>query len=764
MDIKKLIGEMTLEEKAMLCSGLNFWETKPVERLDIPKIMMTDGPHGLRKVASGPSTGHRPSKEATCFPPAVLSACSFDRELLYELGAAIGQEALSENVRIVLGPGVNIKRSPLCGRNFEYFSEDPYLAGEMAASFIDGVQGKGVGTSIKHFAANNQETRRWSSDSVIDERTLREIYLPAFKKAITKAKPATVMCSYNRLNGEYASENRRLLTEILRDEWGFEGIVISDWGAVNDRVLGLKAGMDLEMPGAAVPSNDELIVRAVRAGELDEAVLNLAAERILTVISKYKGDKSRTGDEETRTFDVDAHDAIARKIASESMVLLKNEDNILPLSKTAKVAIIGEMAEKPRYQGSGSSAVNAFRVTSALEAARGCAAVTYSKGYDVKNCDEPSQQLMAEAVSAAKSADVCVVFVGLPHHYESEGYDRLHMRMPEGMNKLILAVASANPNVVVVLSNGAPVEMPWAGEVKGILEGYIGGQAGGGAACDILFGDVNPCGKLAETLPIKLSDNPSYLYYFGERDTTQYREGIFVGYRYYDKKEMEVLFPFGHGMSYTSFEYSNLRLSSAKIDDTQTLTVTANIKNTGNAAGKEIVQLYVGQKNIDDRLIRAEKELRGFAKISLAPGESKAVEFTLDKSAFSYYNTQIADFHVLSEDYIIMVGRSSRDIALCGEVYVKSTVKAPQRANPNTTVRDIRRMERGGEFLSYIAKKFPQHANINEEALADGSNYEHIRCVPEFVFRQTRLMGSMPGVTDADIQAWMDEILNEENV
>ena len=760
MKIKELVGEMTLEEKASLCSGLNFWETKPIDRLEIPKIMMTDGPHGLRKVKSGPSTGDRPSKKATCFPPAVLSACSFDRELLFELGAAIGQEALSENVRIVLGPGVNIKRSPLCGRNFEYFSEDPYLAGEMATSFINGVQSKNVGTSIKHFAANSQETRRWSSDAVIDERTLREIYLPAFKKAVTQAQPVTVMCSYNRLNGEYASENKRLLTEILRDEWGFEGIVISDWGAVNDRVLGLKAGMDLEMPGIAKPSNDELIVKAVQTGKLDEAVLNLTVERILTVIAKIKGDGSRTGDEETRIFDINAHDELARKIASESIVLLKNDDNILPLSKTAKVAIIGEMAENARYQGGGSSAVNAFKLTSALEAAHGYADVTYAKGYESKNCDEESPALASEAINAAKAADVCVVFVGLPRHYESEGYDRPHMRMPEGMNKLVSAVAEVNPNVVVVLSNGSPVEMPWAGEVKGILEGYIGGQAGGGAVADILFGEKNPCGKLAETMPVKLSDNPSYLYYIGEYDKTEYREGVFVGYRYYDKKEMEVLFPFGHGLSYTTFEYSNLRISEETIDDTQTLTVTADVKNTGKLAGKEIIQLYVGQKNIDDRLIRPDKELRDFAKISLNAGETKTVSFTLDKSAFSYYNTQLGDFHVLSDDYTVMLGRSSRDIRLTGYVYVKSTVKVPYRVNPNTTVRDILREERGSEFLKLFVEKCPKHASIIEEAKADGSNYEHMRCVPEFVPRQLRLMGTMQGITDSDVQKWMDEILN----
>jgi len=770
-ELKELISQMTLEEKASLCSGLNFWETKPVERLGIPKIMMTDGPHGLRKVATGPSTGDRPSREATCYPPAVLSACSFDRELLFDLGAAIGAEAEAEDVRIVLGPGVNIKRSPLCGRNFEYFSEDPYLAGEMATSFINGVQSKGIGTSIKHYAANNQETRRWSSDSQIDERTLREIYLPAFKKAVEAAQPATVMCSYNRLNGEYVSESRRLLTEILRDEWGFEGFVVSDWGAVNNRVKGLIAGLELEMPGVAEPSNDDYIVKAVREGKLKTEVLDLAVERILKIVIRYGGDEAcckrfrcgeiRQSSSIDKTIDKDAHNIISRKIAAESMVLLKNDKNLLPLDKKAKIAFIGEMAVKPRFQGAGSSQVNPYKITSALEAAAEYADVKYAMGYNTTDCDEINVNLQSEAVELAKNSDICVMFIGLPHHYEAEGYDRSHIRLPEGQNKLVAAVHAVNPKTVVVLHNGSPVEMPWSSDVSCILEAYLGGQAGGGAIADILFGKVNPSGKLAESMPIKLSHNPSYLYYLGERDVTQYREGIFVGYRYYDIKEMDVLFPFGHGLSYTTFEYSNVRLNKTQIDDTETLAVTADIKNTGKVAGKEIVQLYVGPKEKDDRLIQADKQLRDFVKISLNPGETKQVSFTLTKSAFSYYNVEIKDWHVITGVYEIMLARSSRDIALKADVTVNSTVEVPFKANPNTTFRDVRRMPRGEEFLKEFAERFSAYHNINEEPKKDSSNYGHLRCVPEFVPRQLRLMGTMPGVTDIDIQKWMDEKLND---
>ncbi|MDR2599127.1 MAG: glycoside hydrolase family 3 C-terminal domain-containing protein [Oscillospiraceae bacterium] len=774
-----IISKMTLEEKASLCSGLNFWETKPIDRLGVPSIMMNDGPHGLRKVGTGPEDAARTSVPATCFPPAVLTACSFDRDLLREMGEAIGLEADIEDVRIVLGPGVNIKRSPLCGRNFEYFSEDPYLAGEMAANFIEGVQSKGIGTSLKHYAANNQETRRWSSDSIIDERTLREIYLPAFKKAVESAKPTTVMCAYNRVNGEYASENHRLLTEILRDEWGFDGVVVSDWGAVNDRVKGLKAGLELEMPGTAIPSNDDYIVAAVKSGELDEAILDEAVERLLRLIVRVGREdqccgKHRCGEirkevlaaERKASFDKDKHHALGRKIASESMVLLKNKDNILPLDKEAKVAFIGEFAEKPRYQGSGSSQVNPTMMTTALDASKEYPNITYCKGYDIEKCDDVNEVLQAGAIEVAKTSDVCVLFIGLPTSYESEGYDRTHMRLPEGQNKLVKAITDVNSNVVVVLLNGSPVEMPWVNEVSAILEAYLGGQAGGGAVVDILYGIANPCGKLAETMPIKLSDNPSYLYYFGERDMAEYREGIFVGYRYYDTKDMKVLFPFGHGLSYTTFEYSNLQIDKTSMNDTDKLMVTADITNTGKVAGKEIVQLYVGLKNDntaperEDRIVLAEKELRDFVKIPLEPGETTRVVFVLDKSAFAYYSTEINDWHVLDGTYEIKLGRSSRDIAVTAEVKVTPTVEIPFKATANTTVRDIRRMKNGAAFLEEIAKTAPAFEGLTANPEPGTFEYMHMRAIPEIVFRQLRLMGAMQGKSLEDLQKMIDEKLN----
>jgi beta-glucosidase len=668
------------------------------------------------------------------------------------MGEALGEEAIAEGVSIVLGPGVNIKRSPLCGRNFEYFSEDPYLSGEMAAAHINGVQSKGIGTSLKHFAANNQETRRFSSDSIIDERTLYEIYLPAFKKAVTAAKPTTVMCSYNRLNGTYASENKELLTRILRDEWGFDGVVVSDWGAVNDRIMALEAGLELEMPAWGGYINDKKIAEAVKNGELPESVLDQAVERLLRLVE-------RVVIKEKKEYDKEKHDALARRIAAESIVLLKN-DGLLPLKKDARIAFIGEFAEKPRYQGAGSSQVNPIKLTSALEAAVSYCKVDYAKGYIAGACEDADPALEAEAVAAAKKADVCVLFVGLPPAYESEGFDRGHMRLPPGQIKLIEAVTAANPNLVVVLHNGAPVEMPWAEAVPAILEGYLGGQAGGGAVCDILFGAANPCGKLAESFPKKLSDNPSYLYYLGECDTNEYREGIFVGYRYYDAKEAEVLFPFGHGLSYTTFEYSNLRLGAAEIKDTEKLNVSVDVTNTGQMAGKEIVQLYTGAKDKDDRVIRAPKELKGFEKVELKPGETKTVTFELDKSAFAYFSAKIHDWHVLTGAYRVMIGRSSRDIPLEGEINVSSDVKIPMKADINTPVRDLLRMNGGEAFVNEIFSRMPQMSDKAKNAEPGSLDFMFMKMLLEMNLRSFLMMGP-GGVTAEELQAMLDEKLNK---
>ena len=680
MDIKALVSQLTLEEKAGLCSGADFWHTKAVERLGIPASMVSDGPHGLRKQdEGGDHLGVNDSIEAVCFPAACATAASFDPALLRRMGEAIGDSCQHEGVSVVLGPAVNIKRSPLCGRNFEYFSEDPYLAGRMAAAFIHGVQSRNVGTSIKHFAANSQEHRRMSSSSQVDERTLREIYLPAFETAVKEEQPWTVMCSYNRLNGVYASEDPWLLTEVLRKEWGFEGYVMSDWGAVSDRVAGLAAGLDLEMPSSG-GHNDRKIVEAVRAGLLDERLVDQAAERILNIVFRY----AENAKPDT-PWDKEAQHRLAAEIAADCMVLLKNEDRLLPLSREDEIAFIGEFAVKPRFQGGGSSHIHCFKTTSALEAAEGLN-IRYAQGFSAER-DSASEEQIAEAVAAAKAARAAVIFAGLPDVYESEGYDRRHIRLPDCQNRLIEAVAAANPNTVVVLHNGAPVEMPWIGSVKAVLEAYLGGEAVGIAAVRVLFGEISPSGCLPESFPKKLADNPSYLFYGGEGNVTEYREGIFVGYRYYDRKETELLFPFGHGLSYTRFDFSSLRLSAARITDRDSLTASVTVTNTGERAGKTVVQLYVG--DCESSVLRPLRELKGFEKVFLQPGESKDVSFTLDKRAFACWNTQIRDWHVESGDFRIEIGHSSRDIALSETVYVESTTALPRHYDENSIFMDI---------------------------------------------------------------------------
>ncbi len=710
MDIKALVSQMTLEEKAGLCSGLDFWHTKPVERLGVPSVMVSDGPHGLRKQdEKADHLGVNDSIKAVCMPAACATASSFDRDLMGRMGQAIGDSCQHEKLGVVLGPAVNIKRSPLCGRNFEYFSEDPYLAGEMSAAYINGVQSKNVGTSIKHFAANSQEHRRMSSSSNADERTLREIYFPAFEISVRKAQPWTVMCSYNRINGVYASENPWLLTDVLRGEWGFKGYVMSDWGAVSDRVAGVAAGLDLEMPSSG-GINDRKIVAAVKSGELDEKIVDQACERILEINYRYL-DNARP---ET-PWDQEADHQLSARIAEECMVLLKN-DGILPLNKTDEVAFIGEFAAKPRFQGGGSSHINAFRTTSAVEAAQGLP-VTYVQGYSAAR-DMATDEMIAEAVQAAKAAKVAVVFAGLPDAYESEGYDRAHMAMPACQNRLIEAVAGANPNTVVVLHNGSPVEMPWLGKVKAVLEAYLGGQAVGIAAVRLLYGDANPCGHLAETFPVKLSDNPSYLYYGGEGNEADYREGVFVGYRYYDKKEMPVLFPFGFGLSYTTFACSNLRLSGQKITDQETLTAAVTVTNTGSRAGKTVVQLYVGDR--ESTVLRPIRELKGFEKVELQPGESRDVTFTLDKRAFAYWNAAIHDWHVETGAFTIEVGQSSRDIEVSGEVTVESTVALPRHYTADSIFMDVmadpKAKEALGPMLASIQKAFAPSADAGDAA------------------------------------------------
>ena len=698
--IRNLIAQMTLEEKAGLLSGQDFWHTKPVERLGIPRTMVSDGPHGLRKQdEEGDHLGINDSIKAVCFPAASATAASFDPDMLEKMGEALGDACQHEKLSVLLGPAVNIKRSPLCGRNFEYFSEDPYLTGVMATALIKGIQSKNVGTSIKHFALNNQEHRRMSSSSDCDERTIREIYFPAFEMAVKEAQPWTVMCSYNRINGTYAAENPWLLTDVLRKEWGFEGYVMSDWGAVSNRVAGVAAGLDLEMP-ASGGINDRKIVEAVKAGKLDEKAVDLCCERILNIIYRYvENAKPET------PWDMEAQHQMAANVAAECMVLLKNEGEILPLSKEDEIAFIGEFAEKPRFQGGGSSHINCFKTTGAVEAAKAQGLkVTYAQGYSVKTDDAPAE-MIAEAVAAAKKAKVAVVFAGLPDAYESEGYDRTHMRMPESQNRLIEAVAEANPNTVVVLHNGSPVEMPWIGKVKAVLEAYLGGQAVGMAQVKVLFGDVNPSGHLPESFPIKLEDNPSYLFYGGEPRGTEYREGIFVGYRYYDKKKMSVLFPFGYGLSYTTFEYSNLKLSTDSMKDTDELTVTVTVKNTGKRAGKAVAQLYVGDAEGYVNAVRPVRELKGFRKVALEPGESKEVSFTLCKRAFATWRAEIHDWWVETGDFTIEIGDSVANLPLKATVKVESTRELPRHYDLDSIVMDVMADPKANAIMGEFLKK-----------------------------------------------------------
>ena len=675
MKYQAIIDQMSLEEKVALCSGADFFSTKAFEKYSIPSISMADGPHGLRKqVASADHLGLNQSVPATSFPTASLSACSWDRELLREMGAAIAEEALQEDVSIVLGPGVNIKRNPLCGRNFEYFSEDPYLAAEMAARWIAGLQSKGVGASLKHFAANSQENERMSSDSLVDQRTLREIYLPAFEKAIKQAKPATVMCAYNKLNGTYCSDNVVLLRDILRNEWGYTGVVLTDWGATNDRVKGFAAGLDLEMPGSQSCFDAEVIA-AVRNSQLPEERLNESVDRLLDLIFNAS-ENHQAG----YRYDPESHHRLAKKIAVNSAVLLKNEADMLPIAQGKTIALIGALAKEPRYQGAGSSHINPTQLSNALEgfAAVGFAAAYYP-GYPQKNSLD--EALIVEAVTGAKNADIAVVFAGLPEAYESEGFDRESLAMPESHNALIARVAEANPNTVVVLLGGAPVEMPWLPNVKAVLNLYLAGQAGGQAAAELLVGIANPSGKLAESYPLCYNDVPSAGCYEMGGKQAQYREGLYVGYRYYDTARKDVLFPFGHGLSYTRFAYQNLTISHLELDAPYEMSLSLEVTNTGIVDGAEVVQVYV--RSIQPAIFRPEKELKAFTKISLKAGETKQVRLALDARSFAIYDTVSCDWAVPGGVYQILVGASSRDIRLQADVKVQGQpVPSATRATP----------------------------------------------------------------------------------
>ncbi len=664
----EIINKMSLEQKAAFVSGLDYWHTQGCEELGLPSINITDGPHGLRKknenkkASEGIGLGN--SVPATCFPPASATACSWDPELIEYMGKALADECLKEKVSVILGPGMNIKRAPTCGRNFEYFSEDPVLAGKMAAGLVKGVQSKGVGTSLKHYACNSQEAYRMIVDEVVDERALRELYLTAFEIAVKEAQPWTIMNSYNRINGEYASQNEYLQQKVLRNEWGFKGLIVTDWGSSVDRIPGLNFGTDLEMPSSG-GYNTKKIIEAVNNGELSVDVLNERADTVVDLILK-----SKPALKADCNFSFDAHHEVARKVAEGSMVLLKNDDKLLPLKSGQTVAVIGELAEAPRYQGAGSSVINPTKLDNALEELRKLGVnVTYAKGYEKKK-DIVDEALFAEAEKVAKNADVALVFVGLTEEFEGEGYDRENIEMPSSHNALVSRIAAANANTAVVLAGGSVINLPWINEVKALLDSRLGGQATGSAVANILTGKVNPSGKTSETYPLSYSDNPTYGIYPGGPVTSEHRESVYIGYRYYDTAKKEVLFPFGFGLSYTEFQYSDLVLSADNINENDTLTVSFKVKNIGDVAGAEVAQLYVADRV--STIYRPEKELKAFKKIFLEAGEEKEVSFELSKRDFAFFNVYSGEFQVESGEFAILIGASSRDLKLAKAVNVTS--------------------------------------------------------------------------------------------
>ena len=714
-NVEEVLSRMTLEEKAQMCSGRDFWKTQDIDRLGVEPVMMCDGPNGLRKQpGAADHLGINKSIETVCYPTASALASSFDRNLLKEEGELLGEECRAEHVGMLLGPGVNMKRSPLCGRNFEYFSEDPYLAGELAAAYIQGLQSKGVAACVKHFAANNQETRRMSGSSDVDERTLHEIYLPAFEKAVKKGKVRSVMCAYNAVNGTFCSENEELLTKTLREEWGFDGFVVTDWGAVKDRVVGLKAGLDLEMPGATEGKTAD-IVKAVESGDLPMEVLDAAVRNVLRFVAEAT-EQGLAFEDTSDPFDRSAAREMAYVSSCESAVLLKN-DGTLPLPKEAKVAVIGEFAGNPRYQGAGSSHINVVHPVSPMEVLRagdvGGGQIVYAKGYESES-EAADPALTEEAVKAAAAADVAVVFAGLPESFETEGADRESMELPANQNALIEEIRKVQDKVVVVLMGGAPMVLPWRDQVSAVLCMYLGGDQVGRSAVDLLYGEANPSGKLAETWPVRIEDNPSFLNFPGEGGTVEYREGIYIGYRYYDKKKMAVQYPFGHGLSYTTFEYRDLRFDKTEMSDADQLTVTCKVKNTGSRFGREVVQLYAGVP--DSAVRRAVRELKGFEKISLTPGEEKEVSFVLDAKDFAYYETKIQGLFVESGHVIIEVGSSSADLRLSGTVTVKSGMEIPMTVTKITTIGELLTTQKGRAFVAQMMGVSPEEAAPSEDS------------------------------------------------
>ncbi|WP_349536349.1 glycoside hydrolase family 3 C-terminal domain-containing protein [Rhodococcus rhodochrous] len=735
----EIVAQLTVEEKASLMSGLDFWHTEPVPRADIPSVMLTDGPHGVRKqTAAGDHLGLNSSVPATCFPPAVALGCSFDPELVERVGAALGAEATALQVAVLLGPGINIKRSPLCGRNFEYLSEDPLISGVLGAALVRGLQSQGVGASLKHFAANNQETDRMRVSADIDPRPLREIYLRAFERVVRDAQPWTVMCSYNRINGVFSSRNPWLLTDVLRDEWGFEGLVVSDWGAVDDRVASLAAGLDLEMPSTGGRTDAE-IVAAVRKGTIDEAVLDAAAARVIELVQK-----AVAAADPDATFDADAHHAFAREVAGQSIVLLRNENDLLPLAADANVAVIGELARTPRYQGAGSSRIEPTRLDNALDEMRSLSGrdVPFAAGYALDGSD--SAELVEEAVALAGKADIAVVFLGVPAELESEGFDRDDLELPHSQIALLDAVLLANPNVVVVLSNGGVVRLSgFAHRVPAIVEGWLLGQAGGGAIADVLYGQVNPSGRLAETVPVRLEDTPAHTNFPGEHGHVRYGEGLFVGYRSYDARRLEVSFPFGHGLSYTTFEYAD-----AAVESDGDLTVHVTVTNTGERAGAEVVQVYVGVP--DSSVARAPRELKGFTKVRLDPGESQRVAVQVRRDDLAYWDTRVDSWVVEGGTYTIEIGASSRDIRQTLTVDVKGdSVRVP--LTMESSLGELFQNPAAAEIVLQAFGSMGGDVGIDESVLKMAASMP-----------LGRLAGFAPGVEPEQIQQLLDVANQQE--
>jgi beta-glucosidase len=722
IDPAAVLADLSLEEKAALLGGSDFWHTQGNERAGIPAIMLTDGPHGLRKQAiAADHLGLSVSVPATCFPTASGLACSWDPVLLRRIGEALADECRAADVAVLLGPGVNMKRSPLCGRNFEYFSEDPLLAGELGVALVKGIQSRGVGACVKHFAANNQETRRMSISAEVDERTLREIYLPAFEKVVTEAAPWTVMCSYNKINGVYASENHWLLTDVLRRDWGYDGLVVSDWGAVNRRDRGLAAGLDLEMPSSG-GIGTRAILDAVAAGTLSEAEVGQAAATVLTLVARCQQR------EPLETFDAQAHHALAREAARESAVLLKNEGGILPLDPAAggAIAVIGEFARTPRIQGAGSSRVNPTRVDSALDslsaALAGKREVLFAPGFVIE-ADAGDDALVAEAVAAASAADVAVVFLGLPPSQESEGYDREHIELPRSQTELLAAVAAANPNVVVVLANGGVVTVSgWHQQARAVLECWLPGQAGGAAAADLLLGDASPSGKLAETIPVRLEHNPAVGNFPGESGAVRYGEGLLIGYRWYDAHRLEVGYPFGHGLSYTSFGYRDLEVAVLADGAAPRVRVAFTVSNLGDRPGGDIAQLYVSDPAA--AVYRPEQELRGFARVELEPGAARRVELELGARAFAYWHEGTGGWTVEGGEFDVRIGASSRDIRLAATITLAGGGSAAA-LTVDSTVEEFLAGEDSRDWLTGLLAGTPLEA-----MMFDGAHGRMMRAIP----------------------------------